>query len=162
MFKATSVSKSNIKTIIGCASNNYSGQVAIVPVTKRGMSNVTVSSGSGEYDGGDRLIGYTTAFEIDEDLLFTVGWGDGFAVRRLNDDGSMTRLFYDSNFLWRDSGSTYNHIQSICIDKINKKGVVMTYNVNGYTTFDYSGLMNGGSTFVKDPRPTHTVILKYI
>ena len=46
--------------------------------------------------------------------------------------------------------------QSICIDKINKKGVVMTYNVNGYTTFDYSGLMNGGSTFVKDPRPTHS------
>ena len=32
----------------------------------------------------------------------------------------------------------------------------MTYNVNGYTTFDYSGLMNGGSTFVKDPRPTHS------
>ena len=156
MFKATSVSKSDIKSIVGCASNNYSGQVAIVPVTKRGMSNVTVSSGSGEYDGGDRLIGYTTAYEIDGDLLFTVGWGDGFAVRRLNDDGTMTRLFFDSNFLWRDSGSTYNHIQSICIDKINKKGVAMTYNVNGYTTFDYSGLMNGGSTFVKDPRPTHS------
>jgi len=120
MFKATSVSKDNIKSIVGCASNNYSGQVAIVPVTKRGMSNVTVSSGSGEYDGGDRLIGYTTAFEIDGDLLFTVG------------------------------------LQSMCIDKVNKKGVVMTYNVNGYTTFDYSGLMNGGSTFVKDPRPTHS------
>ncbi len=156
MFKAVNVSKSNIKSIIGCASNNYSGQVAIVPVTKRGMSNVTVSSGSGEYDGGDRCIGYTTCYEIDGDLLFTVGWGDGFAVRRLNDDGSMTRLFFDSNFLWRDSTSTYNHIQSICIDKENKKGVVMTYNVNGYTTFDYSGLMNGGTTFVKDPRPTHS------
>ena len=156
MFKATNVNKSDIKSIVGCASNNYGGQVAIVPVTKRGMSNVSVSSGSGEYDGGDRVIGYTTGFEIDGDLLFTVGWGDGFAVRRLNDDGSMTRLFYDSNFLWRDSGSTYNHLQSICIDKKNKKGVVMTYNVNGYTTFDYSGLMNGGSTFVKDPRPTHS------
>jgi len=156
MFKATNVSKSNIKSIVGCASNNYLGQVAIVPVTKRGMSNTTVSSGSDQYDGGKAVIGYSPAFEIDGDLLFTVGWGDGFAVRRLNDDGTMTRLFYDANFLWRDTGSTYNHMQSICIDKENKKGVVMTYNVNGYTTFDYSGLMNGGSTFVKDPRPTHS------
>ena len=87
MFKATNVNKSDIKSIVGCASNNYGGQVAIVPVTKRGMSNVSVSSGSGEYDGGDRVIGYTTGFEIDGDLLFTVGWGDGFAVRRLNDGG---------------------------------------------------------------------------
>jgi hypothetical protein len=68
----------------------------------------------------------------------------------------MTRLFYDSHFLWRDTTSTYNHLQSVAIDKINKKGVVMTYNVEGYTTFDYSGLLNGGTTFVKDPRPTHS------
>ena len=116
MFKATNVSNSDIKSIVGCASNNYSGQVAIVPVTKRGMSNVTVSSGSGEYDGGDRLIGYTTAYEIDGDLLFTVGWGDGFAVRRLNDDGTMTRLFFDSNFL---DGGRYEkkniHMESFII-----------------------------------------------
>ena len=32
----------------------------------------------------------------------------------------------------------------------------MTYNVYGYTTFDYSGCVDGGTTFVKDPRPTHT------
>jgi hypothetical protein len=156
MFKATYLNRSDIKEIIGCAANDYGGQVAIVPVQKRGMSNLTVSSGSGEYDGGDRCIGFTNSYEIDGDLLFTVGWGDGFAVRRLNDDGTMTRLFYDSNFLWRDTTSTYNHITSVAIDKINKKGVAMTYNVEGYTTFDYSGLVNGGSTFVKDPRPTHS------
>ena len=60
------------------------------------MSNTTVSSGSGDYDGGDRVIGFGNGYEIDGDLLFTVGWGDGFAVRRLNDDGTMTLLFYDT------------------------------------------------------------------
>lgn len=156
MYKTVSLERSDIQSIIGCATNDYSGQVAIVPVTKRGMSNTTHSSSSGEYDGGDRSIGYCTSYEVDGDLLFTVGWGDGFAVRRLNNDGSMTRLFYDYNFLWRDTGSIYNHMQSIAISKDSHKGVAMTYNVDGYTTFDYSGLLNGGTTFVKDPRPTHS------
>ena len=156
MYKTVNLERADIQSIVGCAMNDYSGQVAIVPVTKRGMSNTTVSSGSGEYDGGDRCIGYSTSYEIDDDLLFTVGWGDGMAVRRLNNDGTMTRLFYDSQFLWRDSSSTYNHMQSIAISKDSQKGVVMTYNVDGYTTFDYSGLVNGGTTFVKDARPTHS------
>jgi hypothetical protein len=156
MYKTTSLERSNITSIVGAVANDYDGQVAIVPATKRGMSNTTVSSGSGDYDGGDRVIGYNNGYEIDGDLLFTVGWGDGFAVRRLNNDGTMTRLFYDSQFLWRDTSSTYNHLQSVAIDKTNKIGVVMTYNVEGYTTFDYSGCTNGGTTFVKDPRPTHS------
>jgi len=156
MYKTISLERSDINSIVGAITNDYLGQVAIVPVTKRGMSNTTVSSGSGEYDGGDRVIGWNNGYEIDGDLLFTVGWGDGFAVRRINNDGTMTRLFYDSNFLWRDTTSTYNHLQSVAIDKTNKIGVVMTYNVEGYTTFDYSGCINGGTTFVKDPRPTHS------
>ena len=99
MYKTTSLERSNITSIVGAVANDYDGQVAIVPATKRGMSNTTVSSGSGDYDGGDRVIGYNNGYEIDGDLLFTVGWGDGFAVRRLNNDGTMTRLFYDSQFL---------------------------------------------------------------
>jgi hypothetical protein len=156
MIKTEALTTSNVISIVGAATNNYDGQKSIVPVWKRGMSNTIVSTGGGEYDGGDRVIGGWNGYEVDGDLLFTVGWGDGFAVRRLNNDGTMTKLFHDSNFLWRDTGSTYNHMQSVAIDKINKKGVVMTYNVYGYTTFDYSGLINGGTTFVKDPRPSHS------
>ena len=156
MYKSTSLERADIQSIVGCAANDYGGQVAIVPVTKRGMSNVTVDSGSGEYDGGDRCIGYTNSYDIDGDLLFTVGWGDGFAARRINNDGSMTKLYHDNDFLWRDSSLTYNHLQSVAISKDSKKGVAMTYNVDGYTTFDYSGLLNGGTTFVKDSRPTHS------
>ena len=156
MYKTVNLERANIKSIVGCAANDYSGQVAIVPVTKRGMSNTTASSGSGEYDGGDRVIGFGNGYEIDGDLLFTVGWGDGFALRRLNDDGTMTKLYHEDQFLWRDTTSTYNHLNSVAIDKGNKLGVAMTYNVEGYTTFDYSGCVNGGSTFIKDPRPTHS------
>lgn len=156
MYKTVSLERANIQSIVGAAANDYAGQVAIVPVAKRGISNATTNSGSGEYDGGDRCIGYNTAYEIDEDIIMTVGWGDGFAARRLNNDGSMTRLFYDPYFLWRDTTSTYNHLATVAVSKESKKGVAMTYNVEGYTTFDYSGLMNGGSTFVKDPRPTHS------
>lgn len=156
MYKGVELNRGTISSIVGAAMNDYNGQRSIVPVSKRGRSNMIVRSGSGDYDGGDRVIGFTNGYEIDGDLLFTVGWGDGFAVRRLNDDGTLTRLYWENNFLYRDTGSVYNHLQSIAIDKVNKKGVVMTYNVYGYTTFDYSGLMNGGTNFVKDPRPSHS------
>lgn len=156
MYKSTTLEKADIQSIIGCAASYYGGQIAIVPVFKRGISNTTHNSSSGDYDGGERSMGYCTSYEVDGDLLFSVGWGDGMAVRRLNNDGTLTKLFHDNNFLWRDSGSTYNHMQSIAISKDSQKGVAMTYNVDGYTTFDYSGLLNGGTTFVKDARPTHS------
>ena len=162
MFKSSELTRSNIQRIVGCARNDYLGQKAIVPVSKRGRSNAIVATGSGEYDGGDRVIGFPNGYEIDGDLIFTSGWGDGFAVRRLNNDGTLTKLFHDNNFLYRDTGNQYNHMQSVAIDRVNKKGVVMTYNVDGYTTFDYSGLMNGGTTFVKDPRPTHSNPQRFI
>jgi hypothetical protein len=38
----------------------------------------------------------------------------------------------------------------------------MSYNVDGYTTFDYSGCTNGGTTFVKDARPTHSNPQRFI
>jgi len=155
-FKTEVLERGDIISIVGAAQNNYEGQVGIQPVTKGGYSNTVVNSGSGDYDGGDRVIGFPNGFEVDGDLLFTVGWGDGFAVRRLNNDGSLTELYEENNFLYRDTSSSYNHLQSVAISTTQQKGVVMTYNVDGYTTFDYSGLVNGGTTFVKDARPTHS------
>jgi len=155
-IKTVLLSRDNDLSLTGCLLTNVRGQYGILPVTKGGMSNYSTRSSSGDYDGGDRVIGFVNGYEIDGDLLFTVGWGDGFAVRRLNNNGTMTRLYYESQFLYRDTTSTYNHLQSVAIDTVNKKGVVMTYNVDGYTTFDYSGLLNGGTTFVKDARPTHS------
>jgi len=161
-FSTVQLSKSNNTVVTGCVLTAYGGQEGILPVHRGGNSNTITSSSSGDYDGGDRVIGFPNGYEIDGDLLFTVGWGDGFAVRRLNNDGTMTKLFHDNNFLWRDTSSSYNHITSVAISTTLKKGVVMSYNVDGYTTFDYSGLVDGGTTFVKDPRPTHTNPQRFI
>jgi len=160
--KTQKISRSNIVSITNAGMNNYGGQQAIMPQFKGGYGTTLVNSSGGEYDGGDRVIGFPNGFEVDGDLLFTVGWGDGFACRRLNNDGSMTKLFQDSNFLYRDTTSTYNHLQSVAIDTTNKLGVVMTYNVDGYTTFDYSGCVDGGTTFVKNARPTHSNPQRFI
>ena len=46
MYKTTSLERSDITSIVGAVANDYDGQVAIVPATKRGMSNTTTSSGS--------------------------------------------------------------------------------------------------------------------
>lgn len=157
-LRGSDLARNKILSITGAvmtdASNN--SNYGIYPVFKGGISNATVRSNSGDYDGGDRVIGFPNGYEVDGDLLFTVGWGDGFAVRRLNNDGTLSKIYQETNFLWRDTSSTYNHIQSVAIDTTNKLGVAMTYNVDGYTTFDYSGCVNGGTTFVKDSRPTHS------
>jgi hypothetical protein len=161
-FNTETLERGDIISIVGAGQNNYAGQKGIMPVTKGGYSNTHVSSTSGDYDGGDRVIAFPNGYEVDGDLLFTVGWGDGFAIRRLNNDGTLTKLFQDSNFLYRDTTSTYNHMQSVAISTTQQKGVVMTYNVDGYTTFDYSGLVDGGTTFTKDARPTHTNPQRFI
>ena len=78
-FKTEPLERGDIISIVGAAQNDYLGQKGIMPVAKGGLSNVLVRSGAGEYDGGDRVIGWPNGFEVHDDLLFTVGWGDGFA-----------------------------------------------------------------------------------
>ena len=85
MIYRSELTRSNIQTIIGAVANDYDGQRAVIPQWKRGMSNCIVNSGSGDYDGGDRVIGYGS-YEVDGDILITTGWGDGIAFRRLNND----------------------------------------------------------------------------
>ena len=106
--KTQKISRSNIVSITNAGMNNYGGQQAIMPQRKGGYGTTLVNSPSGEYDGGDRVIGFPNGFEVDGDLLFTVGWGDGFACRRLNNDGSLSKLFQDTQFLWRDTSKVFH------------------------------------------------------
>lgn len=156
MIKAGTLARGNITSIVGACANEYEEQRCIVPAWKRGLSNVTTNSGSGEYDGGDRVIGQN-AYEVDGDLLLTVGWGDGFAIRRLNNDGTMTRLHYNGTALYRDTTSTYGNIASIAIHKPSSTCAISTYNVNGYSWIDYSSLKTGGTTVV-NTRPSSQYI----
>ena len=157
-FKSTQLTRGQISTITNAGMYEYDSTV-IGPVIKGGSGNGLVSSASGEYDGGDRVIGFHNAYDIDGDILITVGWGDGIAVRRLNNDGSMTKLYHDNQGLWRDTGSTYNHMQSVAMAKGCNKAVVMSYNVYGYSIIDYSGAVDGtsnGGAVIREARPTHT------
>lgn len=152
MIKTSQLTRSNITNITGALKSDYEGQIALLPQWKRGMSNTLVSSGSGEYDGGDRCIGFM-AYEIDEDILVTTGWGDGIAFRRLNNDGTLTKLWHDNNGLYRDGGRTYNHLHSCAIHKASSQAAFATHNINGYSLMDYSDLKNGGTTVINN-RPS--------
>ena len=78
--KYQSLARSNLSSITGAMMGEYGGQSSIVPAWARRISNATTNSGSGEYDGGDRVIGLG-AYGVDGDLLLTTGWGDGAAIR---------------------------------------------------------------------------------
>lgn len=143
----------------GCFLTDYQGIHGLGPVQKGGSGNTIVNSGSGEYDGGDRVIGGHNGYDIDGDILITVGWGDGIAVRRLNNDGTFTLLYYDYNGLWRDTTLTYNHIQSVAMAKPVGKAAVMSYNVYGYSIIDYRGAKDGvtnGGQVIREDRPSHS------
>ena len=157
-FKSTTMTRSNIVSITGAGMYEVDSTV-IGPVQKGGTGNTIVSSGGGEYDGGDRVIGFHNGYDVDGDILITVGWGDGCAVRRLNNDGSMTKLYHDNNALWRDTTSTYNHLQSCAMAKGVNKAVIMSHNVYGYSIIDYQGAVDGvtnGGAVIREARPTHT------
>ena len=138
-IKNTKLERSNLLTITGALMSEANGMCCIVPVQKAGLSNTTTNSSSGEYDGGDRVIGLG-AYGVDGDLLLTAGWGDGCAIRRINNDGSMTKLYHDNNALMRDTSSTYNHINSLAFHAGSSQICLTTHNVNGYSMIDYSDI----------------------
>lgn len=140
-IKFQTIARDQVTSITGAIFGDYLGQHALVPQFKRGLSNTTTNSGSGDYDGGDRVIGFGQ-YGVDGDLLITSGWGDGTAIRRLNDDGSMTKLWHDTYSLFRDTTATYNHINSQTIHTGSSQIHLSTHNINGYSMLDYSDIKN--------------------
>ena len=143
--KFQTVARDQVTSITGAIFGDYLGQHALVPQFKRGISNTTTNSSSGDYDGGERVIGYGS-YGVDGDLLITCGWGDGVAIRRLNNDGSMTKLWHDNNALFRNTTITYNHINSLAIHTGSSQIHVSTHNVDGYSMIDYSDITNTATT----------------
>jgi len=126
--ESSKLSRSNISSITGALYTDGDGQSSIVPVWARGMDNLTTNGIGGEYDGGDRNVSLG-GYGVDGDLLLTVGWGDGAAIRRLNNDGSMTKLWHDNNALYRDTASTYTHMVSLAFHSGSSQMLLMSYNV---------------------------------
>ena len=139
VIKFQQLGRTEVSSITGAMHGNYQGQHALVPQFKRGLSNTTINSGSGDYDGGERVIGFGQ-YGVDGDLLITCGWGDGAAIRRLNNDGSMTKLWHDTSPLFRDTTSVYHHINSLAIHAGSSQIHLSTHNINGYSMIDYSDI----------------------
>lgn len=150
------LNNSKIFSITGAVSAEGNG-VRIVPAWKRGVSNY-ISRSAGAL--GDAVISFPNGYEIHDDLLFTVGWGDGMSIHRIENDGTLTTEWDNagsSQVLYRDTTSTYNHIVNIVLSKSNYKAVIMAHNVQGYTIIDYKGLVDGttnGGEAVKENRPS--------
>lgn len=146
MIEYEELTRAKIISITGAIATDYEGSRSIVPAFSRGYSNTVTNSGSGDYDGGDRVIGFLGCYDVHDDLIITSGWGDGAAIRRLNNDGSMTRLWWENNALYRDSSSVYNHINSMAIHRGSSQIALATHNVNGYSMIDYSDITDTTTT----------------
>jgi len=78
--------------------------------------------------------------QFDQDILISIGWADGFGIRKLLDDGTLLTLFTDAGPVGYSGG------HNIAIDKVNHRAYVGAYPVNGTEIYDYSGVMSGGTT----------------
>jgi len=79
------------------------------------------------------------AADFDNDLFISLGFTDGFTIRRLNDDGTLELLFTDSGPINTNGGV------SLALDKENHKAYVSTYSKDGVEVYNYSGVTSGGT-----------------
>lgn len=149
MIKFAELERGDIISITGAAANAYEEQRAIVPAWKRGMSNYT----GYHNEGSDDLIGFPHGYGVHGDLIIHASWASGLGIVKVNNDGSFTRIYSNT-----DPSGAYGDAnnQSIVLHKPSKKFVIMSYDNNGYSIWDYSPCFNGdapeleesGSTFM--------------
>ena len=92
--------------------------------------------------GGDSSI-TERSFEMDGDMLISIGWGDGFAVRRLENGGTF------SNIYWDNIPMETAYLSSMTIDRVNHIAYIGNYIYDGVMTYDYSDCYDGSDVVVK-------------
>lgn len=121
----------------------YGLNTIIAPGQKRIQSSANyVSRTTGN---GTRPIAHN-ALRVYQDLIFVASWAnEGFAVWRINNDGTVTSIYYDQY-----PNGSYGYMMSLAIDEVNHLAYVGTYSSNGITEYDFSGALSGGTTVVKN------------
>ena len=94
--------------------------------------------------GGDGSMSVGSV-QADGDIILSVGWGDGFAVKRLGNTGSVIQLYHDNTPM--DGYAYYNNL---AIDKVNHKAYVSNYVYDGIMVYDYSDCYGGSDNVLKD------------
>lgn len=138
MIKKGNLTRSNITSIVGAVANDYDGQVAIVPAFRRGISNRV----GHHNEGTDDLIGFPHGYGVDGNLIIHASWSSGLGIVKINNDGSFTRIYSntDPSGAYGDSNN-----QSIVLHRESKRFVIMSYDNNGYSIWDYSDCFNGNA-----------------
>ena len=94
-------------------------------------------------DGDNDMTLYARSAKVDGNLVLVGGWDDGLIIYRINDDGSITQVYWDDT----PGAMNYNYISTIAIDTVTKKGWLGSQNAgHGIQEFDYSDIVTGGST----------------
>ena len=138
MIKNQSLTRTDIQSITGAVANDYEGQRNIIPAWKRGMSNKT----SQYSEGSDDLIGFPHGYGVHGDLIIHASWAAGLGVVKVNNDGSFTRVYSNT-----DPSGAYGDAnnQSIVLHKPSKKFVIMSYDNNGYSIWNYAPCFSGNA-----------------
>ncbi|MDP5273679.1 hypothetical protein [Chengkuizengella axinellae] len=82
---------------------------------------------------------------IDEQFILSVGWGDGFAIKKIANDGTIAQLFYDYKPM-----NDYAYYNSIAVDKERSIAYIGNHANDNIAKYDYSDLKAGGSEVVKE------------
>ena len=138
MIKFSELQRGNLISVTGAAVNAAEEQRAIVPVFKRGMSNYT----GHHNEGSDDCIGFPHAYCVHGDLIIHASWSSGMGIVKVNNDGSFTRIYSNT-----DPSGAYGDAnnQSIVLHKPSKKFVIASYDNNGYSIWDYSPCFSGNA-----------------
>lgn len=151
MIKTAQLERGDIQSIVGALANDYEGQRNIIPAWKRGMSNYTGYLNP----GNDDLIGFPHAYGVHDNIIIHAAWASGLGIVKINDDGSFTKIYGNS-----DPSGAYGDAnnQSIVLHRPSKKFVIMSYDNNGYSIWNYEPcfsdndpvLLESGGTFIND------------
>ena len=89
---------------------------------------------------GDQPLG-NDAIKVDGNLIFTCGYGDGISVRRINDDGTITQVYGETQ-----PANSYAYYPSIAVDKVRKQFYVGNWVYDNLTRYTYTDTASIGST----------------
>lgn len=147
IVNSMSLIRQNVPTYAECTlGSTYQGKYWVEPVFQANDSETRVH----RHDWyGDRCIGSLGSVHVfQQQWLFTVSWGDGFAIRRINDNGNWTGV-YGVTY-----GNGYNHHNSLAVHDTLHIAIVTQYNTPRVGVIDFSqwvanGMPDDGSGIVQ-------------
>ena len=137
MVKNLPLTRHNMDSYSQCTLGaDYISQYWVEPVWQMNDSDSRVTRDDWH---GDRCIGsHGSVHILDQQWILSVSWGDGFAIRRINDDGTITRVSSDTH------PNGYNHNTSLAYHPGTRQAVVSQYNTSRVGVIDLGPWIDAG------------------